>query len=335
MVKHLVKPEMVPPEDGSSNPAPPLQFVMRGIPEWIIKEVPLHEAAEFVGKHHYSKVMPKLNKVVLGLFDKEEMVGAITFGWGVRPEDTIKKLFPSLLSKDYLEIGKLCLLDELPKNSESRFISAAMRLLKKIKPELKLVFTWADAIWGKPGYIYQAANFLFGGSIGSEAYRTKEGARLHPRQLHKYLMSIGEISKGSKGVYVTPAEVAKDPKLGVGNWAPKGTVSGVRRPFPSDMDRLAMSHVRGLQFRYVYFLCPDKERDTLLSESTVHWHRDYPKAEDCTWQLKTGSEKWHDWKPLENGARPFTSAFDTERTGCKQKSKRESNSKGRGKTTKR
>lgn len=313
-------------QSGGSNPAPPLQFIMRGTPEWVIREVLLPTASEFVGKHHYSKVMPKLNKVILGLFEKDVMVGVITFGWGVRPEDTIKKLFPSLRSKDYLEIGKLCLLDELPKNSESRFISAAMRFLKKLRPDVKLIFTWADAIWGKPGYIYQAANFLFGGSIGSEAYRTKEGARLHPRQLHKYMVSIEEISKGKKGKYVTPAEVKANPNLARGNWAPqqslvKPNASGVRRPYPADFQYLGLSHVRGLQFRYVYFLCSDKERDGLLSESTVHWHRDYPKADDCTWQLKTGSEKWHDWKPLENGAAPFTCAFDTERNQCKKTKK--------------
>jgi hypothetical protein len=278
----------------------------------VIREVPFKVAAEFVAKHHYSKVMPKLNKVILGLFQKDDLVGCITFGWGVRPRDTIKKLFPSLDSKDYLEIGKLCMLDELPKNSESRFITAAMRFLKQLRPELKIVFTWADAIWGKPGYIYQASNFLFGGSISSEAYRTKEGARLHPRQLHKYLMSIGEISKGKKGRYVTPSDVAKNPELGVGNWRAKGTVSGVRRPFPSDMKRLSMSHVRGLQFRYVYFLCPDKESKVLLQESPIHWHRDYPKLKDCEWKIRTGEEKWSPWNPLEHGA-VFTSAFDIER----------------------
>jgi hypothetical protein len=324
------RPGLNPPVGGGANPASPLQFIMRGTPEWIIREVPLREATNFVGKHHYSKVMPKLNKVVFGLFEKDVMVGVITFGWGVRPEDTIKKLFPSLRSKDYLEIGKLCLLDELPKNSESRFISAAMRFLKKLRPELNLVFTWADAIWGKPGYIYQAANFLFGGSISSEAYRTKEGARLHPRQLHKYMVSIDAAHKGDKGRYVTPAEVKKNPELGLYNWAPKESLiklnaSGVRRPYPSDMEHFGLSHVRGLQFRYVYFLCSDKERDGLLNESTVHWHRDYPKSEDCVWQLKTGSEKWHKWEPLKNGGVPFTSAFDIERKPCKKMNRPASN----------
>ena len=36
---------------------------------------------------------------------------------------------------------------------------------------------------------------------------------------------------------------------------------------------------------------------------------------------ETGSEKWHDWKPLENGAAPFTCAFDTERNQCKKTKK--------------
>jgi len=267
-----------------------------------------------VKQHHYSKVMPKLNKVVLGLFDPTaRLVGIITFGWGVRPKDTIRVLFPSLDSQDYLEIGKLCLLDELPKNSESRFITAAIRCLRQMRPDLKVLFTWADAIWGKPGYIYQASNFYCGPSISSEAYRDSKGQRIHPRQLHKLLISIGEITAGKKGRYVTPTEVRENPKLGVGNWAPRNTKSGVRRPFPSDMARLGLSHVRGLQFRYVYFLCNAKIEQRLLAESTVAWRKtDYPKTADCIWTVRNGAENWHNWTP---GAEPvFTAAFDTEKT---------------------
>jgi hypothetical protein len=316
-----VEEQMAPPSGGVSIPAPPLQFPIRGDDRLVIREIPLREAAAFVAQHHYSKVMPKLNKVVMGLFQEERLVGCITFGWGVRPLDTIKKLFPSLTSKDYLEIGKLCLLDEMPKNTESRFISAAMRFLKQLRPDLKIVFTWADAIWGKPGSIYQASNFWFGGSISSEAYRTSEGFRLHPRQLAKYLVYKGIIkldAKGRpiKGNYVTGAEVKKSPSLGHSNWAPKesqrkANASGVRRPCPESLKYLGMSHVRGLQFRYVHFLGTAKEVKLLLTESTVLWHRDYPKADDCRWQITDGVSKWHPWFPLEDGGRPFEGAFDT------------------------
>jgi hypothetical protein len=299
--------QMAPPSGGVSIPAPSLQFSIRGDDNLTIKTIPLQVAAEFVARNHYSKVMPRLNKIIFGLYQKEDLVGCITFGWGVRPLDTIKKLFPSLESKDYLEIGKLCLLDTMPKNTESRFITAAMRFLKQLRPELKLVFTWADAIWGKPGYIYQASNFLFGGSIASEAYRTEEGHRLHPRQLHKYLVYKGEIAKGQKGRRVTPKEVSENPSAGLGNWTPNNGKAGVRRPYASDLARLGMAHVRGLQFRYLYFLCPVKEQERLLQESTAIWHRDYPKAEDCAWKIKVGGGQWCEWKPE---GKVFTGAFD-------------------------
>lgn len=305
--------------DGGSIPAPPLHFSLRG-GDLYIEEIPLAQAAEFVKLYHYSKVMPKLNKVVFGLFETStRLVGVITFGWGVRPQHTITNLFPSLGTKDYLEIGKLCLLDEMPRNTESRFITAAMKCLKQVRPDLKIVFTWADAIWGKPGYIYQASNFWFGGSISSEAYRTDDdctvsspGQRIHPRQLHKFLISIGEISKGQRGRYVTPLEVKKNPKVSEHNWLPKNGKVGVRRPYPSDMARLKFSHVRGLQFRYIHFLRNEKQ---LLKESTVVWHRDYPKDRDCEWSIKTGEEKPHPW--ISHPVPIFTGAFDCETKNSK------------------
>jgi hypothetical protein len=299
---------------------------LKGEPSAYIEEIPLLVAADFVRKHHYSRVMPKINKIVLGLFDtpSTQLVGVITFGWGVRPQDTIRVLFPSLTAVDYLEIGKLCLLDEMPKNSESRFIAAAMKCVARLRPNLKIIFTWADAIWGKPGYIYQASNFLFGGSVSSEAYRTRAGQRVHPRQLHKYLVSIGEIKPGVRGKYVTPEQVRENPSLGIGNWLPKGhqtsekPISGVRRPYSADKKRLDVEQVRGLQFRYVYFLCDHKERSRLLEESTVLWHTDYPKTTDCKWSVEGGAEgnKWHSWTPTPNEPVIFTAAFDIERIQC-------------------
>jgi hypothetical protein len=76
-----------------------------------------------------------------------------------------------------------------------------------------------------------------------------------------------------------------------------------------------MSIVTGLQFRYVYFLCPDKERDALLVGSTEKWRRDkYPKTSDCKWKIREGREKGsHVWVPLSENAAVFTAAFDVER----------------------
>ena len=96
-----------------------------------LKEVNKYTAAEFVSTRHYSAVMPRLTKHYLGYFDNEELVGVITFGWGTRPKHTIQKLFPELDTKDYYEIGKMCLDDKLPRNSESQLLSSAISWLKE------------------------------------------------------------------------------------------------------------------------------------------------------------------------------------------------------------
>ena len=119
-----------------------------------IEPVPVEVAYQLVSQHHYSRVMPKITHVCYGAFDDGKLVAVITFGYGVRPLHTIKKLFPGLGVADYWEIGKLCLDDALPRNSESRFIGEVLRRIKREYPAKKLIFTWADGILGKPGYVY-------------------------------------------------------------------------------------------------------------------------------------------------------------------------------------
>ena len=111
----------------------------------MLKEVNKYIAAEFVSTRHYSAVMPRLTKHYLGYFNDEELVGVITFGWGTRPKHTIQKLFPELDTKDYYEIGKMCLDDKLPRNSESQLLSSAISWLKE---NTKLIFRKETKTYG-------------------------------------------------------------------------------------------------------------------------------------------------------------------------------------------
>src|SRR5512145_188145 len=123
-----------------------------------IKPVEQIIALDLILNNHYSKIMPKLTKYFLGGYIGDKLVGIMTLGWGTRPVHTIKKLFPSLTTKDYFEIGKMCMLEEMPKNTESQFLSAVIRWIKAKEPSVNILFTWADGILGKPGYVYQSAN---------------------------------------------------------------------------------------------------------------------------------------------------------------------------------
>jgi len=180
-------------------------------------------------------------------------VAVCTLGWGVRPVHTIKGMFPSLGTADYLEIGKLCVDDKCPRNTESWFLARMARWVKHNRPDVKLLFSWADGIIGKAGYVYQAANFYYGGFIVSEMYLDGNGVRVHPRTVQ----GITSIATGTRG----PRDRATT-------------------------ERLGLTKYWGKQFRYVYPLCSRREWEALLGESPYKWTRgSYPKDEDCTWQV--------------------------------------------------
>lgn len=212
-------------------------------------------AMTLINECHYSKVMPRITKACIGGFLNKELVAVMTLGWGVRPVHTIKKIFPTLEVSDYLELGKLCVSDKCPKNTESYFISKCITLIRKTHPKLKLLFSWADGIIGKPGFVYQASNFYYGGFIWTEMYLDPKGNRVHPRSMQG--ISTGEKAEGtqfkSRSYDVT-------------------TSMGYRKYF-------------GLQFRYVYPLCDKKEWKSLIESSPFTWARNgYPKDVDCVWK---------------------------------------------------
>ena len=70
----------------------------------IIREMTIDVAVNFVLRYHYSKILPRLTKYYLGVYEDNELLGVITLGWGTQPLGTIRKLFPNhkLTTKDYL-----------------------------------------------------------------------------------------------------------------------------------------------------------------------------------------------------------------------------------------
>jgi hypothetical protein len=215
-----------------------------------VKEVPKELVVDMLHKFHYSKVLPRINKVFLGGYnDKHELVGVMTLGWGVRPLHTIRKLFPSLESKDYFEIGRMALDDKCPRNSETQFMSLCNKYVKQNYPHVKAIFTWADGMLGKAGYVYQAGNFLYGGFSWTDSYFTDTGEKVHPRMI---------VSK-------------------------RGS-----RPKYEEVKAAGWSHYKGKQFRYITFLCSKTEKKRLIRESTVTWTiKGAPKEHDLAWKVKT------------------------------------------------
>lgn len=226
-----------------------------------VKEIDKATAFQLIKKYHYSSQLPRLTRVCLGFFTPEhEFVGALSLGWGTRPKHTIKILWDALESSDYFEIGKMALADKMPRNSESQFLSLVVRYIKENHKNVKVIFTWADGVLGKAGYVYQASNFLYGGFSFTDTYFTNKGERVHPRTSQK--LATGE------GV-----------KIG-------------RRPTFEQLEEWGWKHYKGKQFKYVYFTCSRKMKKELLRTCKIEVSIKHPKDKDLEWKVKVGKGKW-------------------------------------------
>ena len=237
-----------------------------------INEISRSYATDFIQSLHYSKIMPKLTKHFLGCYLKNELVGVLTLGWGTQPKATIAKLFDGLDTKDYYEIGKMCMKEEMPRNSESQMISAVVKWMKDNCPEKQFLYTWADGIMGKPGYVYQAANFLYGGFIWTQIYISDKGEKIHPRSARK-LCDENVIFK-----------LKIEPDFFEGKKGKK--VYWLTQDF---LDHKGMSKIHGKQFRYILPL--NKKARKLLKKSNVEWNLNYPKESDLVWKKSTSEGK--------------------------------------------
>ena len=65
---------------------------------------------------------------------------------------------PSLWN-EMLELNRMAFDDYLPKNSESRCISIAIKLIKKNAPHIKWILSYSDAVQCGDGTIYRASGF--------------------------------------------------------------------------------------------------------------------------------------------------------------------------------
>lgn len=112
-------------------------------------------AARIVVAHHYLHRRPPIS-YAFGMHVDGNLMGVVTFGTpasrhlqvGVCPSDPNK----------VIELNRLWVHDLLPKNSESWFVSRALRLLPP-----RIVVSYADPVHGHLGYIYRALNFRYAG----------------------------------------------------------------------------------------------------------------------------------------------------------------------------
>jgi hypothetical protein len=166
---------------GGATPAPALQ-------QLIVKPVPFSMARQLLVREHYLHSFPGGTKLAFGAFVGTRLLGALTLGAG--PANAYS-LLDGATPDDCLTLTRLWMSDELPKNSESRFLGIVMRALKQ-NTSLKFLLSYADPTQGHLGVIYQATNWIYTGlSQATPLYDIGDGRHYHARSLSHSFGSHG------------------------------------------------------------------------------------------------------------------------------------------------
>ena len=187
--------------DGGSIPTSPLHH--NSDLRFAVREVFAKEAQTMVVERRYLHRKTNVS-YAFGLFFEGEMVGVCTFGcppsrhlqMGACPTN------PGLV----IELNRLWVSDAMGRNTESWFISRALRMLPP-----RIVVSYADTRFGHIGYMYRASNFNYAGWTDMErkaprydylapgkhtrdAFRNGKGAKskkVRRKPKHKYWTTTG------------------------------------------------------------------------------------------------------------------------------------------------
>jgi hypothetical protein len=137
------------------------------------------ETKDFIKTWHYSKSSrSQQQKHVFKLVDKaNRLVGVAIYG------NPMSRHFNS---SEVIELRRLCLIDDTPKNTESYFIAKTLKWLEK-NTSYTSVVSFADPNHGHSGTIYKASNFHYDGleKNGNPRVLKFRGREIHMRQVYQ------------------------------------------------------------------------------------------------------------------------------------------------------
>ena len=181
---------------------------------------------------------------------------------------------------DFIELNRLAFDDYLPKNSESRCISIAIRLLKKHAPNIKWIVSFADATQCGDGTIYRASGFVLTG--------IKENNQ------------IIEFPDGERVARLVITDARRPKRLQLASkWGVSVGGAASLAPFLS----IGAKALPGYQLRYIYFVDKDARKDLTVPEL------DYSVIDDYDARMYKGmrqkpKSKVSGFHPEEGGAVP-------------------------------
>ena len=161
-----------------------------GSNQFYLSLLPRITANQIISANHYSKTFYGHSLIHLGVY-AERLLGVLQFGLAMNPQ-SMGSVVAGTKSDEYFELNRMWLSDELPRNSESKAISYAVKFIKRVKPKTAWIQSFADERCGRFGVVYQACNFIYCGEHTSVFWEL-EGEMYHDSAMTR--TDTGENSK--------------------------------------------------------------------------------------------------------------------------------------------
>ena len=212
----------------------------------VVKPIKVQIAKEFVQKHHYSGRVVSNSSLHFGCFYNNVLGGVMSFGASM-DKSKVQGLVKGTGWNDFIELNRMAFADWLPKNSESRCLSVAFRLIKQHYPHIKWIISFADGMQCGDGTIYRASGFILTGYSSGGMWRL-------PKELHN--INGGEIAHRLK-VQDKCSLLAKH--LAIKTNGKNLTIEKMIEMFGGEL-------LDGFMWRYIYFIDKEMRKNLTVKE---------------------------------------------------------------------
>ena len=130
----------------------------------------------------------------LGVFREGAFEGVLQRGYALTPARA-DRVVAGTVQGQYMELNRMWLSDDAPRNSESRAISYSLKYIRRACPSVAWVQSYADERCQGLGVVYQACSFLYLGSHTSPFYE------LDGKVYHKLLLTAHKLTS-RRGAYL-------------------------------------------------------------------------------------------------------------------------------------
>ncbi len=134
-----------------------------GCSAFYVAQISCSVAREVILRHHYSHSVVNNSYIHLGVYLEGAFEGVLQWGYALNPARA-GKVVKGTVQGEYLELNRMWLSDDAPRNSESRAMSYALKYIRRACPSVAWVQSFADERCKGLGVVYQACSFLYLGA---------------------------------------------------------------------------------------------------------------------------------------------------------------------------